>query len=95
MVPLVHESGEKMVNYIKRETQLNSYLEFDAKELAAKFTTENVASCAFGTEGKCFDNPNAEFREIGRKMFQPSTLQGIQATVVFIWPGLAKFLGLK
>lgn len=84
-----------MVHYIRKEVQTDSQIVFDGKELAAKFTTENIASCAFGSDGKCFEDPKAEFREIGRQMFEQSLWQSLQLTILFAMPSLAKFLGVK
>lgn len=84
-----------MVDYIQRELKMNRNTVFEAKELSAKFTTENIAICAFGLEGNCFQDPNAEFRSIGRKMFEVSLSKGLQMFLIFIMPWLANILDVR
>lgn len=83
-----------MVKYIQQELEVNDGAPFEAKELSAKFTTENIATCAFGLEGKCFEDPNAEFTILGREMFKVSTSEGIKRLLVLIIPALAKLLNV-
>nr|XP_022918003.1 probable cytochrome P450 6a13 [Onthophagus taurus] len=44
----------------------------DIKDTVACYTTDVIGSCAFGLECNSFTNPNAEFRNYGRKIFTPS-----------------------
>lgn len=90
--PLLNDSGDKMVKHIIRELEVNKNVSFEAKALSAKFTTENIATCAFGLEGKCFENPNAEFTVLGREMFKITFLDSIKRLIVLIFPKTAKLL---
>lgn len=40
----------------------------EVRELAARYTTDIIASVAFGIEVNTIDNPDAEFRRYGRKV---------------------------
>lgn len=93
---LLNDTSNKMVKYIEREIQKKTEGKavFEAKELCAKYTTENIALCAFGADGHCFDDPNAEFREIGRKMFKISFLAGLSRLVAFLFPRLSKIFSI-
>ncbi|KAI7815159.1 cytochrome p450 [Rhyzopertha dominica] len=95
LVPLIKESADKMVNYIRDQLESNPSTIVDGKELAAKFTTENIATCAFGVEGKCFEDPNSEFRELGRKMFETSLSRGLQMLLLAISPKIAAKLDIR
>lgn len=81
-----------MAKYIEREMKLNGKVPFDAKELSAKFTTENIASCVYGVEGKCFDDMNAEFRQFGRDILDISVLKAIRMLLILVFPFMAKIL---
>uniref|UniRef100_A0A1B0DF41 Uncharacterized protein n=1 Tax=Phlebotomus papatasi TaxID=29031 RepID=A0A1B0DF41_PHLPP len=63
--------------------------------LSAKFTTENVASCAFSLEANSFDDPKSEFRTMGKKIFQPSFWMGIKFMIIFLLPYLAKIFSVQ
>jgi cytochrome P450 family 6 len=67
-------------------------MEFDVKELCAKFTTDNVAAVAFGIDGESFTNPNAAFRKIGDDIFKPTFFIGLKQQVVLFMPFMNKFL---
>jgi cytochrome P450 family 6 len=38
----------------------------------ARYSTDVIASCAFGIQCNCLKNPDAEFLQWGRKIFAPS-----------------------
>jgi cytochrome P450 family 6 len=39
------------------------------KDILARYATDIIASCAFGIQCNCLQNPDAEFRIWGRKIF--------------------------
>jgi cytochrome P450 family 6 len=51
----------------------------EIKDILARFSTDIISSCAFGIQCNCLKNPDAEFRQWGRKIFDPS----IRNTVTF------------
>jgi Cytochrome P450. len=44
----------------------------EMKDILVKFGTDIIASFAFGVQCNCLQNPNAEFRNWGKKIFQNS-----------------------
>uniref|UniRef100_A0A1B0GIV6 Cytochrome n=1 Tax=Lutzomyia longipalpis TaxID=7200 RepID=A0A1B0GIV6_LUTLO len=68
---------------------------FTTTKLSAKFTTENVASCAFSLNANCFEDGDCEFRRMGKKIFQPSFWMGIKFMLFFFFPYIAKFFSLS
>lgn len=92
--PLLDTIGKRLVKYINDQIDAGeSYLE--TKELSTKTTLENVASCAFGLEGQCFDNPNAEFRQIAQDFLSPGGLQSIKFMLIMMFPALSRLVSFK
>jgi cytochrome P450 family 6 len=44
----------------------------EIKDILARYSTDVISSCAFGIESNSLKNPDAEFRQWGRKIFEPS-----------------------
>lgn len=60
------ECGEPLQKYISKMATANKTVE--VRELAARYTTDIIASVAFGLDVNTIDNPDAEFRRFGRKV---------------------------
>lgn len=60
------DCGEPLQKYINKMATANKAVEF--RELAAQYTTNIIASVAFGIEVNAIDNPETEFRKYGRKV---------------------------
>ncbi|KAF2891412.1 hypothetical protein ILUMI_14761, partial [Ignelater luminosus] len=101
MFQLTKECGENLAIYIENVTNKD----VEMKEIAAKYTTDVIATCAFGITANCFKNENSEFRIASRKLFQRSfygTLQMFSYTFApvavkifkfqFVNPQIADFL---
>ena len=69
--------------------------EFEAKELCARYTTDVVATCAYGIRGNALQDPDCEFRRMGREMVEPSFWLNIKMLIVFLLPRVAKALKLS
>ncbi|CAH1155385.1 unnamed protein product [Phaedon cochleariae] len=94
MYPLICKSSERMVRYVEDETSKSSTME--SRELCIRFTLDNVASCAFGLEGRCFDEPYSSFRRMADEFLSPDNFwMSIKTTVLFLIPALATFLKIK
>jgi hypothetical protein len=56
-----------------------------SQDLLARFTTDIIASCAFGININSVANPNDQFRAMGRKMFEADFIQGVKnACFIFL-----------
>lgn len=86
--------AQNMVRYIENEVRLGGN-PIDTKELASKFTSDNVAACAFGMDGKAFEDPNAEFRNVGRRIIEPSVSFSAKMLLILLFPSLTKLLSLR
>lgn len=82
---------------------LNAYLEktipidrvCDVKEVAALYTTDVIATCAYGVQANSLKDPNSEFRRHGKKIFDFNTKRSIEFGLLFFWPELVPYLKLK
>ncbi|XP_046617580.1 cytochrome P450 6k1-like [Neodiprion virginianus] len=67
----------------------------ELKETCAKYTTDVVGSCAYGLQVNSLNNPEAEFRKYGRKVFTFNYRRALELSTFFFVPGIVKPLGFK
>jgi cytochrome P450 family 6 len=67
----------------------------DVKETMARYTTDVIASCAFGINSNSLKDPDAEFRKYLKKVFEFSVRKGLAVLTSFFAPYLATVLKLK
>lgn len=65
----------------------------DVKELAAKITTDMIGTTAYGLNVNSLNNPNAEFRKYGRKIFEYDYIRSIELFSVFFLPDVTRLAG--
>lgn len=85
--------GSTLQNYLENLIENDELL--DVREIAARHSTNVIASVAFGIDVDTISNPNHEFRENGRKIFESTLLNGIRFFLKFIAPKLLVILRLK
>ncbi|XP_046627597.1 probable cytochrome P450 6a14 [Neodiprion virginianus] len=85
MFPTVKETSNRLSLIVEKKAQNSEVIEI--KDLMARFSTDVIASVAFGIDCNSLENPDAEFRAMGRKFFAPR--KGI-AGLVFAFPILHK-----
>lgn len=64
-------------------------------QLASRFATQNVIRCSFSIDAQCFTNKKSEFRDWGKKIFQPTFWRGIYIVMMSICPILRDILPYK
>lgn len=69
MFGTVRDVGEKFISTLEKESAKSADNVVEIKDLAARFTTDVIGSCAFGLECNSLENPKSEFREKSRKIF--------------------------
>lgn len=69
--------------------------DLELKEFCALYTTDVIATVAFGVEANSFNQPNGDFRRNGREIFHFNTLRAIHFVVVFFLPHLVPYFGIK
>ncbi|XP_049788129.1 cytochrome P450 6k1-like [Schistocerca cancellata] len=64
----------------------------EVREMLARYSTDAIASCAFGIDVDSQHNPNAEFRQWGRRFFKPSLRTFLSLGVALANPKLRTLL---
>lgn len=59
--------GIPLINMMDRVAQNQEII--DVREVTARYSTNVIASVAFGLETNCIDDPDTPFRRYGRKFF--------------------------
>jgi cytochrome P450 family 6 len=67
----------------------------EVKEAMARFTTDVIASCAFGIDSNSLRNPDAEFRHYLRKVFGASALKQWAILMAFFPSSVRNLLRLQ
>ena len=67
----------------------------DVLETIYRYTTDVIASCAFGINANSLKDPNAEFRMYVRKIFEFSVRKGLAGLTAMTAPAVKNLLKLK
>lgn len=92
MYSTISDKGDNFVNAITRASSSGS---IDVKEIASRFTTDVISSCAFGLEANTLNDEHPELIQIFKKVFQFEGLAGLRLFFVFTFPKLSKVLNLR
>jgi cytochrome P450 family 6 len=87
------ECGKELIAVLQEKARKGETLE--VKDILARYTTDVIASCAFGIQCNCLRNPDAEFRSWGRKIFTITFKWKIFRFANVLMPSLAKRFGLS
>ncbi|KAJ9577526.1 hypothetical protein L9F63_005899 [Diploptera punctata] len=88
MFPTMVQTGKELQEYLKTPAGKQEVLE--VKDLLARYSTDIIASCAFGIKCNCLKEPNAEFRVWGRKLFQLSLKSRALRFINLLMPSLMR-----
>ncbi|XP_005184401.2 probable cytochrome P450 6a13 [Musca domestica] len=96
MFPTVVQVGERLepacLKFINSEDGSGIV---EAKDLCARYTTDVIGTCAFGIECNSLIDPQAEFRKMGRSIFEKPRHNGVIQGLMFTQPKLAQKLRMK
>ncbi|KAL9692147.1 hypothetical protein quinque_015906 [Culex quinquefasciatus] len=92
MFPTIVAAGKQFNDFLHEKVSHES--EFELKDLLARYTTDVIGMCAFGIECNSLKDPDAQFRVMGRKIFE--TPRGrIKSMLTNATPNFARFIGVK
>ncbi|XP_016960477.2 probable cytochrome P450 6a14 [Drosophila biarmipes] len=97
MSGVVVEVGHRLFDAMDKAVTVSRVEDGDVeiKDLCARFTTDVIGSCAFGLECNSLQDPNAEFRAMGRKHFESRRHPQIVHSFIMTNAKLAKKLRVK
>lgn len=90
MFSLVIKLGHDFVEVVERGIKSDPVM--DVKDLAARFTTDVIGTCAFGLEINCLKDSNEEFRNMCRRAFVEQRYGNLGLALRFGFPELARRL---
>ena len=94
MFPTFLDCAVNLENHVEKcATSGNNVIEI--RDLLARYTTDIIASVAFGIDNFSIDERDNEFRKMGAKVFAPSVKSGLRALMTFLMPKLNKYIGIK
>lgn len=91
MFPLIVECAGNLEKYLDKVVEKDVPVE--CRDLAAKFTTDVIGSCAFGISANALEDENSEFRRMGKRIFAPSLKQTVRESFRRFVPFLLKTVG--
>ncbi|KAK2585575.1 hypothetical protein KPH14_010209 [Odynerus spinipes] len=92
MFELMLDVGEDLQTHLESLSLEGKGKTVDVKDICAKFTTDLIGTTAYGLKVNCLNNPNAEFRECGKKIFDFTMRRGFEILTMFFMPSLIKIV---
>ncbi|XP_069702398.1 probable cytochrome P450 6a14 [Periplaneta americana] len=77
------------------ETSAKNEEVIEIKDVLARYSTDIIASCAFGIQCNSLSNPDAEFRNWGRRIFKPTNKAKFFRLLTIVFPSIIRFLRLS
>lgn len=88
------DCGINLQSFVEKQAKgKNNVIEI--RDLMARYTTDIIASVAFGFDNDSINSPENIFRSMGAKVFKPSLKGGLRAFMTFLMPQVNKYLGIK
>lgn len=93
MFYLVDKCAKELEHYLDEQTAEGSLMHVN--DTMARFTTDVIASCAFGIDSNSLKNPDVEFRRYLRDLFKMRGLKFIGAILAVFAPELMKIFRIQ
>lgn len=88
--------SSELVGYIDNKIPDNGdTVELNVREIAAMYTTDVIASAAYGLKANTLENPDGDFREMGMRLYNFNFISGLGRFLQATRPELVKYLGYK
>lgn len=93
MFPTVVSVADQFVDTLNSEIKQSNVIEI--KDILARFTTDVIGTCAFGIECNSLKNPDAIFRQMGRRIFTDSRHSNFVRLMISVAPTVARKLHVR
>lgn len=93
MFPIVTAIAEEFVKIVRKELKITNELEM--KEFLSRFTTDVIGNCAFGLNCNSLENPDTEFRRVGKLTFTEPRHSRTKSLILMSYKSLARILSPK
>ncbi|XP_017048915.2 probable cytochrome P450 6t1 [Drosophila ficusphila] len=90
MYGLLESIGQKLEVHMEEKLLGRECMEVEVKQLCALFTTDIIASLAFGIEAHSLQNPEAEFRRMCIEVNDPRPKRLLHLFTMFFFPRLSR-----
>ncbi|PNF35807.1 putative cytochrome P450 6a14 [Cryptotermes secundus] len=87
------DCGQELGTILQETASREEIIEI--KDILARYSTDIISSCAFGIQCHCLENPDAEFRRWGRKLFESSIILSLTGSLSALFPSMVSLLKLR
>ncbi|XP_034178696.2 cytochrome P450 6A1-like isoform X1 [Osmia lignaria lignaria] len=91
MFPLILECSNQLKECLEKIVEKDGLL--DCREIAARFTTDVIGSCAFGISMNALSDEESEFRRMGKQIFKSNLATMLKGSFKEAMPELYNTLG--
>lgn len=89
----VLEVGQRLEQYLLPLAVMGADVEI--RDILGRFMTDVIASCAFGLDTDCLNNPNSQFRKMGKKMINFPKSKALKLIFASTFQKQAQLLGIR
>ncbi|XP_063238304.1 cytochrome P450 6k1-like [Bacillus rossius redtenbacheri] len=93
MFHLIDECGKRLPPCIELEASKGDAVA--VKEVIARYSTDVIASCAFGVDANALADPQCEFRAVMKRIFEVSPWKKLIGVLFFVVPSIPRLLKLS
>lgn len=85
-----------LINFIdKKIPERSDKIEMNVREMAAMYSTDVIASAAYGLKANTLENPDGGFRQVGKRLYTFSFISGLGRFLQATRPEIVPYLGYK
>ncbi|KAG4079139.1 hypothetical protein HA402_001110 [Bradysia odoriphaga] len=95
MYPTILKIGNEFENTLAHLLEGKESFDLEVKDMLSRFTTDVIGECAFGIECNSLKDPNAQFRKMGRMVFEKPRNSRITNNLIQKFQELSRFLKMR
>lgn len=98
MYSSVIQVAERLHQYLNQRiatSDKSAGIELELRDICARYTTDVIGTCAFGIECNSINDPNNQFRAVGKDFFAKPRYSGIARSMMMAFPNVARRLHYK